>query len=367
MKTSEKILAFAGLQFFADAGTVVNATANITNAYTGDQTPRTEANKMSDTLKAFYDTKLLENSRVEMVYSQFAMKQPMPKGRNGVVEWRKPNKFALATELVEGVIPSGQEFGMTSLTGHVTQYGTYTTVSDKLELFAYDPIIDMMTKEMAASAAQTDEKLTRDSLLTNANVMYCDNVTKDGKTYKSTPTTPATMGCSDTDGYSMLTSRMISKAVAFFRKNNVPKINGHYYCVVNPSVAFDLRNDEGWLEAHKYVDNTPILNGEIGMLHGVRFVEDSYAPILKGDYKNKSNGATYACYMFGADAFGKIEAAGGNLQMIVKDKSDVGGPLDQFSTIGYKFMTNGGTILYPERLLRIMACSTEFSATDAEN
>ena len=43
--------------------------------------------------------------------------------------------------------------------------------------------------------------------------------------------------------------------------------------------------------------------------------------------------------------------------MIVHDKDEIGGPLNQFSTIGYKFETNGATILYPERLLRIMSCS----------
>lgn len=44
------------LQFFADVGTNVNATANMTNAYTGVETPRTSANSMTDELKAFYDT-----------------------------------------------------------------------------------------------------------------------------------------------------------------------------------------------------------------------------------------------------------------------------------------------------------------------
>ena len=52
--------------------------------------------------------------------------------------------------------------------------------------------------------------------------------------------------------------------------------------------------------------------------------------------------------------------------MIVHDKSEAGGPLDQFSTIGYKFETNGATLLYPERLLRVMSTSS-YSATDEAN
>ena len=40
--------------------------------------------------------------------------------------------------------------------------------------------------------------------------------------------------------------------------------------------------------------------------------------------------------------------------------------LDQFSNIGYKFETNGATLLYPERLLRVMSTSS-YSATDEAN
>jgi N4-gp56 family major capsid protein len=137
--------------------------------------------------------------------------------------------------------------------------------------------------------------------------------------------------------------------------------------VIHPSVAYDLRQSEGWIEAHKYAAPEELFNGEIGELHGVRFIENAFAPILGGaTYKNKANGVTYATYFFGKDSFGIIDPVGGALEMIVHDKGEIGGPLNQFSTIGYKFETNGATILYPERLLRVMSCSS-FSATDEAN
>ena len=52
--------------------------------------------------------------------------------------------------------------------------------------------------------------------------------------------------------------------------------------------------------------------------------------------------------------------------MIVKSKEQAGGPLNQFSTVGYKFETNGATMLYTERVLRVMSCSS-YSAIDEEN
>ena len=234
------------LQFFADAGTLVNATGNYVNASTGETTAFSGANTLSAEMKDFYDTELLENARVEQLYAQFAKRQPLPVNHKGTVEWRKWNTFAPATVLTEGVIPTGQKFGVSAITGAISQYGTYTAITDRLELRAYDDVILGATEEMGASAAETQEKLIRDALLTNANVLYCDNI-KDGA-FVSTPTSCATM-LDNATGRSVLTPAMVNKAVTILKKNRVPRINGRYYAVIHPSVAHDLRECEGWIEA----------------------------------------------------------------------------------------------------------------------
>ena len=361
MKIIEIIANFC-LQLFADAGTVVNTTTGNVNASTG---AAEATGAMSTTLKTFYDTELLENARVEMFYAQFAKKQPLPAGRGTTVEWRKWNTFDKAGQLQEGVIPTGQKFGQSSKTGTINQYGTYATVSDRLELHAYDDVILGATEEMGASAAETQETLIRDALLVNGNVMYCDNITLATGAKAGTPTAPGEMEAT-AEVMSVLTPDMVAKIVTKMKKDRVPTINGKFYAVINPSVAYDLRKSKEWIEAHKYAATSEIFNGEIGELHGCRFIENVFAPILDGEYKNKAGGVTYATYFFGKDAFGIIDPEGGALEMIVKDKSQVGGPLNQFSTIGYKFMTNGATILYPERVLRAMSCSS-FSGTDVAN
>ena len=353
------------LQLFAEAGTLVNATGNYVNAYDGTSQAFDGVNTLSGELKTFYDTELLENARVEMFYAQFAKKQHLPANHGTTVEWRKWNTFAKAGQLQEGVIPTGQKFGMSSKTGSINQYGTYATVSDKLELRAYDDVILGATEEMGASAAETQETLIRDALLVNTNVLYCDNITLETGAVAVTPAAPNAMEASATV-MAVLTPDMVAKAVTKLKKDRVPTINGKYYAVIHPSVAYDLRKSEAWVEAHKYAAPEELFNGEIGELHGCRFIENVFAPVLDGEYANKAGGVTYATYFFGKDAFGIIDPEGGALEMIVKDKSQVGGPLNQFSTIGYKFETNGATILYPERLLRVMSCSS-FSATDEAN
>lgn len=359
-----KIINF--LQLFADAGTLVNATTQYVNAYTGAGTAFDQNNSFAGELKVFYDTELLENSRMERVYSQFAKKQALPANHGETVEWRKFNTFAKAGKLTEGVIPTGQKFGMTSKTGTIFQMGTYVALSDKIQTRAYDPVVTEAVHEMSASMNETQETLIRDALLVNTNVLYCDNVTVATGAVAGTPTSPATMEDSTT-AKCYLTDKMVNKIATIMKKHKVPKIGGKYVAVIHPSVAEDLRNCNGWIEAHKYSEATEIFNGEIGELHGIRFIENPDAPVLGGDtYKNKANGMTYATFVFGKDSFGIIDPEQGGAETIIKSKDEVGGPLNQFSTVGYKFETNGATILYPERVLRVMSCSS-YSATDDTN
>jgi N4-gp56 family major capsid protein len=192
--------------------------------------------------------------------------------------------------------------------------------------------------------------------------MFCDNINIADGTVVSVPTEHNLMEATDTV-MSALTPKMIAKAVTQLKKSRVPTINGKYYAVIHPSVAHDLRQSKEWIEVHKYASVGEIKNGEIGELHGCRFIENVFAPICGGEYKNKAGTMTYATHFFGKDAFGIIDPEGGALEMLVKSKKEVGGPIEQFGTIGYKFETNGATILYPERLLCVWSCSS-YSAID---
>lgn len=430
------------LQLFADAGTLVNATGNYVNAYTGATQAFDTAHTLSPQIKDFYDTELLENSRVDTFYAQFARRVNLPAGHGGSVEFRKWNTFERASQLQEGVIPSGQKFGASKLTASVNQFGTYTSVSDKLEYKSYDDVIGGATEEMGASLAETQEALIRDGLFTGTNVLYASKVANATGAVDSVPTSQSDL-VDDATYSCRLTPEVVNKAATKLKKDKAPKINGKYYAVIHPSVAEDLRNSEGWLEAHKYAQPGEIFNGEIGELHGIRFIEDTFAPVLNGadlasdsrtltiNYASgysgaitsvafdggtvaddeligrkimingkvatitdnttstltfastnfgsitdntviypgeggKDGAAVYATYFFAKDGYAIIDPAHGGAEMIVHDKSEIGGPLNQFSTIGYKFETNGATILYPERVLRVMSTSS-YSGTDEGN
>ena len=310
----------------------------------------TTQSSMSPTMKTFYDTTLLENAREAMVFTQFGDKQPM---HGNKIEWRKFNTFAKAlTPLEEGVIPTGQTFGMTKIEGEITQHGDFTAVSDRLEMESYDDVIFGATEEMGAAEGETYDTLTRNILVAGNSVMYCPNGTTEVKSRD------------DITKVCILTPDVVNKAQTWLKKNKAPKINGYYVALVHPSVAYDLRASEEWKEYHKYNDVAPIFKGEIGELHGVRFIETTNGKIW--DNGDKTDGSVvYATLFLGAKAFGILDPEGEGMEMIVKTKEQIGGPLNQFSTIGYKFC-HGARILYQERLLRVETCSS-YSGDDEAN
>ena len=299
----------------------------------------TTQSSMSPTMKTFYDTALLENARETMLFTQFGQKQPM---KGGKVEWRKFNTFAKAlTPLTEGVIPTGQTFGMTKIEGDITQHGDFTAVSDRLELESYDDVIFGATEEMGAAEGETYDTLTRNILVAGNSVAYCPNGNTEVKSRAE-----LTNDC-------VLTPAVVNKAATWLKKNKAPRIDGSYVALIHPSVALDLRESNEWKEFHKYNDVTPIFKGEIGQLHGVRFIETNEAKI----WKEEGGTAVYATLFLGKDAYGILEPEGEGMEMIIKTKEQIGGPLNQFGTIGYKFC-HGAKILYQERMLRVESGSS---------
>lgn len=443
----------------------VNTTTGNVNAYDVADLERTGA--MSTAMKTYYDTELLENARPRLIFTQLGKSQFLPAGHGDSVQWRKWNTFEKAlTPLVEGVIPSGQKFGQSAVSVSVQQYGDYAAISDRLNLHAVDNVLLGAAEEMGAAGGETADTLVRNELCTGTSVIYADTLNADGS-LADTPTHRYELSADN----NRLTPDLVNKAYTFLKKQKAPFFEGNkYVAVIHPSAAYDLRSHPDWLEVHKYAAAREIFEGEIGELHGVRFVESTEAPIFNGGslfteaqpnltVASASNsdatslaqygvtssylvtvketvtdaqaqklvgrrvyvydtsagaladtleivGATasakklwlaeqpavtlsgssgsedtlwpgeggnplegpcavYGTLFFGKDAFGVVDPEGMGMEMIIKDASQIGGPLNQFSTVGYKFET-AARILYQNRMVRVESCSA-YSGVDEAN
>lgn len=309
-------------------------------------------NDLSPEMKVFYVKSLLENARNVHYFAQFGQTQGLPKNGGKTVEWRKLDTFKPAlTPLTEGVTPDGNKANFVAITATIDQFGSYTAVSDRLQMEAIDPIIAAFTEEAGAQAGDTLDLVYRNQLITGTNVIYAPK--SDGS--EVTARADITADCK-------LTPTVINRAVTQLKKMKAPKINGDYVCIIHPSVTFDLRESAGWIDAQKYANPENIYNGEIGKMHGVRFLEDPQQKVWK-----TTNGAVYACLFLGKDAYGIVDPEAESLDMIVKPLGSGGttDPLNQRSTIGWKAST-AAKILYEERMVRV-ECGSAFSGIDQAN
>jgi len=353
------------LQWFADAGTLVNATGNYVNAYTGDTTSFvTGVTDLSPLNKTFWDTALLDNARDELVYTQLGKKVALPENKGRTIEFRRWKRLADVSTLTEGVIPTGKKMSIVAITATLTQFGDYVAISDILDAHGIEDTKLGAVEELGAAMGLTLEKNVRNTLMAGTNILFADAM--NGSTYVSTPSDEAGLQTALGDYTCNLTARVINKAVTQLKKGaQMVKYSGGYYvAVVHPDVAEDLRNDAAWIEAHKYSAAEEIFNGEIGRMHGVRFLESNIAPVIKKTSPSQTY-ATFKTFFFAKDAFAVIDPEGGSMETIIKEKDQIGGPLNQFLTVGTKAET-ACKILYQERMVTVWSGSS-YSATETTN
>ena len=356
---------FLNLQWFAEAGTLVNTTVGYRNAYDGTLTEFDGTYDLSTLNKTYFDTTLLDNARDQLIFAQLGKKQPLPANHGRTIEFRRWKTLGKVSQLTEGVIPTGKKMSQVAITCSLTQWGDYVTISDILDIHAIDDVTTGAVEELGAAAGLTNDTLVRNVLLGGTNIIFADAY--NGSTFVSTPANKAALLSALGSSYTCnLTPRMINKAVTNLKKGAKNKrYSGMYYvAVVHPDVAEDLRNDPAWIEAHKYAAVEEIFTGEIGRMHGVRFVESNLAPVIKSTAESDSY-ATFKTMFFAKDAFAVIDAEGGGMETIIKSRKEIGGPLEQFGTVGTKFEM-AAKILYQERMCTVWSGSS-YSSIEEEN
>jgi N4-gp56 family major capsid protein len=353
------------LQWFAEAGSVVNAMDAYTDAYNGTKTPFVPGETDLSTLnRTFADTALLDNARDQLIYTQLGKKLSLPANKGTSMELRRWKTLGRIGKLTEGVIPSGKKMSQVAITITIAQYGDYVAISDMMENHAIDDAKLGALEELGASAGLTVDLLTRNVLLGGTQILFADAINKTTGAFVETPATEAGLQTDLATYNCNLTSNMLSKArTQIFKSAKSLKYSGNdYLAVVHPDTVEDLRRDDDWIEAHKYSAPEEIFSGEVGRLHGIRFLESNLAPVIK---KEGQTYATYKTMIFAKDAFAVLDIEGGGMETIIKTPKEVGGPLNQFGTVGVKFQF-GARILYQERMLTIWHGSS-YSATEDQN
>lgn len=293
---------------------------------------------IANTLQAHYSPVLLKHAIQELRLNQFANQADLPKkiGSKAITFFRRNAADATGVQtLGEGTaISTFREVTYTPVAVTLTQYGEAARISDILtwtELFdALKDAVALMGEDCALHA----DGITRDVIIAG--------ITASGyKRYaQATANWSGLAGAAAADGKA--TAVDFLDAATQLTLARAPKIGGSYVAIIPPQVGRDLQNDGDWIEAHKYQNARDIFKGELGELHGVRFV------LATNPWREATNGAegTYAAaggifasIITGQGAYGTPKLSGDSPfspKIIVAKGADKSDPLDQIHTAGWK-------------------------------
>ena len=300
-------------------------------------------------MKTFYDMQLIRHAEPKMVHDQFGQKRPIPAGNGKTIEFRSYNPLPAVPadrELVEGITPTGQNYGVTAITATIKQYGGYITTSDMLNLTAFDNNMREIVTLLGNQAGKVSDTITRDIIQAGTNVMFADHG-GDGNDERTD------LGADD-----VLTIEDIKKAVRQLKRVDAEDINGDFVAIVHPDVAYDLMQDSEWIDANQYAGSGAIFRGEIGKMYHTRFVEttqakiwkDSTCPVIsEGVYR-----PVYGTLVIAENAYGVTSINGSGIETIMKQLGSGGtaDPLNQRATAGWK-LNKVAKILTEEYMVRI--------------
>lgn len=283
------------------------------------------SNNLTSTLTAnmqiFYDRVLLDQLRKVLVFHGIGVQKNLPRNAGKTVYWTRYNLLgAITTALSESVVPSSEALTSNTVSASLAQYGSWTSISDLLEMTAIDPVVESAVSNLGYQAGLTLDTLDRNVLDNGTQVAYAN-----GKVSSSLASTD------------VLTASDVRKTARTLAGQDVRPFSGREFgAIVHVNNAYDLMGDTatgGWVQANTYVETSDYDNGEIGKVYGVRFMQSTNV-----SKSSITGGNSYATHFLGAGAVGVVEFDGG-IHSYVKNPNDfdTSNPINQFSTVGWKF------------------------------
>lgn len=280
---------------------------------------RTTASALSEAITFKVQSKVLDNLRATLVFAdpQYAMQGDFDEGTDTLMWVDVPDLPINTTPLTEGTRPDKRALTMGTVTCSTTQYGDLVAITDLAKVKSPVQIVNIATEHVTRQAAETLDQVNRDAIAA-------------GGTHKFVGTETARADILSTD---VITVSDLIKLRARMFAGKIPAFADKFYRLfVDAEVAADLKANADFKDAYKYVDNTPLLNGEIGQIAGFRVIEVVNAPTF-------SSSVT----VHGSIAVGAMKGWGsGELQTLrtyhVAPGGDHTDPLAQEELIGWKVM-----------------------------
>ena len=254
---------------------------------------------LPDALRVFYSAQLEFTARQMMVFDQFAeVKTEFQAERGQQVVWTIYRQMAPTIgALTENQDVDGGQISDFQVSFTVNEYGHAVGTTRKIDELSYHgPVSEIVRSLLAPQMALTLDTLARNAAWAGAPTRYAGSATS-----------RAALTATD-----VATIDLIKQAAFRLAVNRVPLMEGNYICVCHPAVIYDLKEDSQWENAGVYSDPQRLMTGEVGRIHGVRFIESHNARIANGGGSaTETTLASAAAY--GATTISVASAAGFNV------------------------------------------------------
>lgn len=290
----------------------------------------TQSSAFSSALTTSVQKKVLTNLRDELIWAnpKWSDEGTFNELSDTITFVKVPDlSFTSAlTPLTEGTRPTPRAITMNTLTIGTQQYGDVVGLTDVAKLKGPAGIESTATERITRVGKQVIDRVTRDAIFLGGTPFFVNTETSR----------------SGIDSGDFVIASDLQKLYSTMRKNLVPTFNGKYLLFCSEEVGYDIKRDttsgNNWIDLWKYTDNTPIMNGEIGTIHGFRVVTTTTNPTV-------SSSVTVSLSL----AVGNIKGWGaGNLQTFRTYHQAPGGDhddvLEQEELMGWKVMFGVATL-----------------------
>lgn len=284
----------------------------------------------------FYSRTLLMRAVPLFLHTRYGQVRDIPQnsGTSTIKFRRYGNLAAATTALTEGVTPAGSAMSVTDITAVVAQYGDFTTFTDVVSYESQDPVLTEFAEVLGDQAGDTLDQIARDVLAAGTTFTYVGQVARNAITTANLIT--ATEVRKMTRTLKNNKARRVTRMIAASTGIATEPVSAAYIGIVHPNTTFDLQDETGWVPVEKYSSSMTIMEGEVGKLGDVRFVETPNAKVFEDAGFGSID--VYGTIIMGAEAYGISRISGASLKNIVKPLGSGGSedPLDQRGTTGWK-------------------------------
>ncbi|MDR2416323.1 MAG: N4-gp56 family major capsid protein [Candidatus Peribacteria bacterium] len=317
--------------------------------FTGTSTANITASGSQPVLQNYLHNYFLKNYTTKNRFRQLGKAPISSVGYKTISRARMDRDLSTEADavLTEGVPPSDTILPARLVTVTPIQYGKVSTISDVLIAMSKLDIVKETLANLADNAHRIIDSVIQNELLANmVNVRYAGGVAS-----RAALTSNSVINIVD-----------ISVLRTFLSQKGAPTYDADkYLAIIDDNVAHDLRMATGtntWVDVHKYTSFgiKNIYTGEIGSLHGVRFLTSNNLKTVDIVNTQEATVTVHMCYFMGKEAYG-VASLQAFKTYYVPNNSSFSNPLAQGARVGWK-CDFASVILNQEGIARLECASS---------